>query len=62
MNRATILLLVASLFMATGCASDRADRGATSTLGTDMLRAPRGVTIPPPSIGVDLVSYPPVSR
>jgi hypothetical protein len=28
-----------------------------STLGTNMLRAPKGQSIPPPSLGVDLVGY-----
>ena len=30
-----------------------------STLGADLLKAPRGQTIPPPSLGVDLVDYRP---
>lgn len=31
----------------------------TSTLGADLIQAPRGRTIPPPSLGVDLVDYRP---
>jgi hypothetical protein len=29
-----------------------------STLGSDLMQAPRGITIPPPSLGVDMVSKP----
>ena len=35
-------------------------RSQGATLGSDMLRAPRGITIPPAGLGVDLVNYRPL--
>jgi hypothetical protein len=37
-------------------------RSRGSTLGSDLLRAPRGTTIGPPSLGVDLVGPPVPAR
>jgi hypothetical protein len=55
--------LVPVLAAVVGCASGRDGQGPQrlyksrgSTLGSDLWRAPRGATIPPPSIGVDLVN------
>lgn len=53
-----ILAMTASL--ATGCARDRGPVrvngfSRSSTLGSDLRAVPRGVTVPPPSLGVDLV-------
>ena len=48
---------------AAGCASRRPIPGRAgwmskgSPLGSDLRAAPRGVTIPAPSVGVDLVGY-----
>ena len=46
--------LILAMAAGAGCAGQRR-QPASSTLGTDLLRAPRGITIPPPSIGIDLV-------
>jgi hypothetical protein len=57
---ATLVPVVAAV---AGCASGRDGQGMQrpyksrgSTIGSDLWRAPRGATIPPPSIGVDLVN------
>lgn len=58
------LTVVAIGVSATGCASERPtsrpfvfnrDKPYASRLGQDLRAAPPGITIPPPSIGVDLV-------
>jgi hypothetical protein len=61
-----VALLAAVVAVALGCAGRPARSAAPaapwrsrgSTLGSDLLRAPRGTTIGPPSIGIDLVGYP----
>ena len=61
------MALAAALAIAShGCAGGPGRRAPSpaqwqsrgSTLGSDLLRAPRGISIPPPSLGVDLVKYP----
>lgn len=52
----TGLTLAAACACAQGCASDR-QAAQSSTLGTDMLRAPKGTTIGPAGFGIDLVDY-----
>ena len=49
-----VFILAMAASVGAGCAGRRR-QPSTSTLGSDLLRAPRGITIPPPSIGVDLV-------
>ncbi len=53
-RRYVVGALILAMDAGAGCAGRR-PQSATSTLGTDLLRAPRGITIPPPSIGIDLV-------
>ena len=54
------IVLAATAAISAGCARDRGPIRAdgfsrSSTLGSDLREVPRGVTVPPPSLGVDLV-------
>ena len=55
--------LLAAVSAGAGCTKDRdspapvRDRLRSSTLGADLLRAPRGVPLPPAPFGVDLVNF-----
>ena len=60
-NACKVWIIVAAIAAATpGCANDRGPvrvhgLSRSSTVGSDLRRVPRGVTVPPPSLGVDLV-------
>jgi hypothetical protein len=57
-------IIVAGVLASSGCSGRERRpkppswRSDFSTLGSDLLRAPRGQSIPPPSLGVDLVEFP----
>jgi hypothetical protein len=58
------VLVFALAAVSSGCAGERANarsregsRSKSSTVGSDLRQAPAGTTIPPPSLGVDLVRY-----
>jgi hypothetical protein len=64
-NRLRVMVSTLGLLTAFGgfgCAAGRMNRAVSpsrtddSTLGTDMMKAPKGTTIPPAGFGVDLVS------
>jgi hypothetical protein len=62
-NRGLCAILVAFATVSVGCAEDRGPVrvngfSRSSTLGSDLRAVPRGVTVPPPSLGVDLVRRP----
>ena len=67
MNRGLCVVPAVFATMAAGCAEGRGPVrvngfSRSSTLGSDLRAVPRGVTVPPPSIGVDLVRHPDTAR
>jgi hypothetical protein len=68
-RHAALAVLAAMMLAATGCGGDPHGRwrpglpwkSRGATLGNDLVRAPRGTTIEPPSLGVDIVHSPVVN-
>lgn len=65
-HRGIGLVALAACLCSAGCGGGQRVRPTANwrsqgpTLGNDMLRAPRGITIPPTALGVDLVNYRPL--